>query len=112
MPPWAESLLAPDAPIVDLRGLCPRGKGPLGIPTSRGYATVARITYDDGDEVSWMLIVKPTLRGDEPVDVVQYHREHPNFPQEPTTEQFFNEPQWESYRRLGQHIAAQLFAAD
>ena len=31
------------------------------------------------------------------------------FPQEPTTDQFFDEAQWESYRALGEHIGAQLF---
>ncbi len=48
--------------------------------------------------------------GDEPADVLRYHSSHPSFPHESTAEQFFDEAQWESYRRLGQHIAEKLFA--
>ena len=42
-------------------------------------------------------------------DVLEYHRAHPNFPHEPTSDQFFDEAQWESYRKLGEHIARRLF---
>jgi hypothetical protein len=41
--------------------------------------------------------------GDEPEDVCHYRRSHP-FLQETTNDQFFDEAQWESYRRLGQHV--------
>ncbi len=55
------------------------------------------------------MILKPGLSGDEPPDVVEYQREHESFPQEPTTDQFFDEAQWESYRRLGEHLASRVF---
>jgi hypothetical protein len=71
---------------------------------------LARIRYFDTGETGWLLIVKPSLAGDEPVDVVQYQRTHPLFPQEPTSDQYFDEAQWESYRKLGEHIGATLFA--
>jgi len=55
-----------------------------------------------------LLLVKPTLLGNEPTDIVQYAANHPSFPQEPTSDQFFDEAQWESYRKLGEHIGARL----
>jgi hypothetical protein len=41
---------------------------------------------------------------------MNYHSAHPDFPQQTTVEQFFDEAQWESYRRLGQHIAERVFS--
>jgi hypothetical protein len=54
-------------------------------------------------------MIKPSLLGDETADVIQYQRTHPLFPQEPTSDQYFDEAQWESYRKLGEHIGAALF---
>ena len=71
---------------------------------SRAHASLARVDYADGSVPSWLLYVKASLMGEEPEDVRQYHRAHPDFPQEATTDQFFDERQWESYRRLGSHI--------
>lgn len=76
---------------------------------SRSHAVLARIHYVDTNEFSWLLIVKPSLMGDEAMDVTQYQRTHSLFPQEPTTDQYFDEAQWESYRKLGEHIGAELF---
>jgi hypothetical protein len=78
-------------------------------PFAKRHALLARIHYLDTDEFSWLLVVKPSLMGDEPADVVQYQRTHPSFPQEPTSDQYFDEAQWESYRKLGEHIGAELF---
>ena len=58
----------------------------------------------------YLLYIKATLTGDEPADLLQYHKSHPRFPQEPTMNQFFDEAQWESYRRLGEHIGLKLLA--
>ena len=79
-------------------------------PVGSRHALLARIRYVDTGETGWLLIVKPSLAGDEPVDVVQYQRTKPLFPQEPTSDQYFDEAQWESYRKLGEHIGASLFA--
>lgn len=84
---------------------------------SLAHAAIARITYPQKNEAGqplpakpgWLIYVKPTLDGDEPVDVQQYHVEHPEFPHESTGDQFFDEAQWESYRRLGEHIAEEVF---
>jgi len=79
-------------------------------PAGSRHALLARIRYVDTGETGWLLMVKPSLAGDEPVDVVQYQRTHSLFPQEPTSDQYFDEAQWESYRKLGEHIGATLFA--
>jgi hypothetical protein len=44
--------------------------------------------------------------------VTSYRVEHPEFPHESTDDQFFNEPQWESYRALGQTAAGELFSTN
>jgi Patatin-like phospholipase len=73
------------------------------------HALLARIHYLDTNTFSWLLMVKPSLMGDESMDVIQYQRTHPLFPQEPTSDQYFDEAQWESYRKLGEHIGVELF---
>ncbi|HZL47328.1 MAG TPA: hypothetical protein VFC28_13975 [Opitutaceae bacterium] len=78
---------------------------------ARRHALLARIRYFDTGEICWLLVLKPSLKGDESVDVTQYQRTHPLFPQEPTSDQYFDEAQWESYRKLGDHIGTTLFAS-
>jgi hypothetical protein len=84
----------------------------LGMPLSRSHLMLAKVTYPvvrDGDERhSLLVIVKPSITGDEPLDVLQYAASHPAFPQETTADQFFDEAQWESYRRLGEHIGDEV----
>jgi hypothetical protein len=78
---------------------------------STAHAALARVRYRDGDadgRSSWLVYVKATLTGDEPQDVCHYHRANPDFPHEATLDQFFDEAQWESYRRLGQHIGSRV----
>lgn len=78
-------------------------------PASRRHALLARIHYLDTNTFSWLLMIKPSLMGDEAIDVIQYQQTHPLFPQEPTSDQYFDEAQWESYRKLGEHIGIELF---
>ncbi len=78
---------------------------------SRAHAALARVVYGGDAPDSRLLLIKPALTGDEPEDLLQYHAAHPDFPQESTADQFFDEAQWESYRKLGEHVAETLFAA-
>ena len=57
-------------------------------------------------------LIYKLLTGDEPVDVQQYRSKNPAFPHDGTGDQFYDEAQWESYRRLGQHSAAVLVSLD
>ncbi len=56
-----------------------------------------------------IIVLKPRVIASAPVDVREYSATHPAFPQEPTTDQFFDEAQWESYRSLGLAIAERVF---
>ena len=76
---------------------------------SQCHAILARVHYLDNDEFSWLLVVKPSIMGDEATDVLQYQRKNTIFPHESTADQYFDEAQWESYRKLGEHIATELF---
>jgi hypothetical protein len=76
---------------------------------SRQHVAVGDILYPDGDR-GILLLFKPTLVGDEPGDVLQYKSRNDQFPHESTGDQFYDEKQWESYRRLGLHAARVAFA--
>lgn len=87
-----------------------RGTADHDKPYAHARAALARVRYEDETQAqSWLLYLKPGLLGDEPADLIKYHHDHPDFPQETTADQFFDEAQWESYRKLGQHMASQLF---
>lgn len=62
------------------------------------------------DNKGLLIYIKPTITGTEPQDVLNYRLGSPLFPHEPTTEQWFSESQFESYRCLGWHIAQNVFA--
>ena len=76
---------------------------------SRKHAAVARVRYGPNAQ-SVLLYVKATMTGDEPLDVLEYHRQHHRFPHQSVLDQFLDEAQWESYRALGEHCANPLFS--
>jgi hypothetical protein len=59
-----------------------------------------------------LIYVKPCFYGREPRDVFNYALGHPEFPHEPTSDQWFSESQFESYRSLGEHIGHELFKSE
>jgi hypothetical protein len=93
---------------------------PKSPPAEEGggtYWAIARIRYSCVDTVwdetqgkavpapdGMLLYIKPTLYGDEPRDVLEYKKSFPTFPHQSTGDQFFDEPQFESYRMLGSHV--------
>lgn len=83
---------------------------PHGRRSEMGYA-VGKIHYGGGKEPGTLVLLKPSLSKarDEPADVLGYASRNPTFPQQATTDQFFDESQFESYRRLGLHIGDQCF---
>jgi hypothetical protein len=70
---------------------------------AKAHAVLARVHFPDHEAI-WILFLKPSVSGDEPLDVRQYQDGHPEFPQQTTADQYFDEAQWESYRKLGEHI--------
>lgn len=61
------------------------------------------IRYPDGS-VGTLVYTKATVGSHESPDILHYKRTHPAFPHEPTSDQFFDEAQFESYRALGYHV--------
>jgi hypothetical protein len=83
--------------------------GPSGSGVARwAVGTIRYSPANPSDEAGVLIYVKPTLIGDEPVDVINYARTHPAFPQESTVNQWFDTPQFESYRMLGLHTVESL----
>ena len=68
---------------------------------------VGKIAYKSG-KVGYLLYLKSSFTGREPYDVQQYRLANPEFPQQSTADQFFDESQFESYRQLGKHAAEEL----
>jgi len=62
--------------------------------------------------IARIVVLKPSLIDTIALDVVSYSRQRPAFPQEPTGDQFYDEAQWESYRKLGVTIALRVFPQD
>jgi hypothetical protein len=76
------------------------------------HFVVGKIHYEmiDPDAKQGVFVyIKASLTGDEPADVLNYQSQHPDFPHETTADQWFTESQFESYRRLGQHIIESMF---
>ena len=90
-----------------------------GAPTSGVHYVVGHVVYDreharllgwgdlsDPDDRSGTIVwVKPSVMGLDPADVRQYSLENDVFPQQTTGDQWFDEAQFESYRRLGMECA-------
>jgi hypothetical protein len=58
-----------------------------------------------------MVWIKPRRLSGMPHDIAGYATENPAFPQQPTRDQFFDEEQWESYRKLGELSVERLLRA-
>lgn len=65
----------------------------------------------DGDGIGVLVVIKPTLRDRLEADVRRYSQQHADFPQQSTGDQWFDEAQFESYRRLGE-ASGQAAAAE
>ncbi|MBI1815037.1 MAG: patatin-like phospholipase family protein [Deltaproteobacteria bacterium] len=75
---------------------------------SSWHCAVGRIHYPD-EPSGTLVYLKASLTGDEPTDVLNYASVNPEFPHQPTGDQWFDESQFESYRALGCHIATTVF---
>ena len=79
--------------------------------TQRGIL-LARICYRCSDpqrrHFGTLVLVKPNLHQALDRDVLGYASRNSSFPQQSTADQFFDEAQWESYRRLGYDVGRAL----
>ncbi len=76
-----------------------------GMAKGNVHVAIGKIHYEciDGGEPrdDTLIYIKPVLDPTLSVDLDQYHSAHADFPQQSTLNQFFDEAQFESYRRLG-----------
>lgn len=80
---------------------------------SRQHFAVGDITYSGDEKPSGKLIyIKSSITGEEPVDIAEYALKNKSFPHQSTADQFFDEEQFESYRKLGMHIMDEAFQND
>ena len=88
---------------LDTKGITDKNKDTGFCTTHRAEGT---ITYPGDIEPSGtILYIKTALTGTEPADIREYHMNNHEFPQQPTSDQFFTEEQFESYRLLGYYAA-------
>lgn len=69
---------------------------------SLAHSVLGTIRYGNGEEGK-LLYIKLSVLGDEPEYINAYRAEHPQYPHEPTSDQFFTEDQFEAYRALGEY---------
>jgi Patatin-like phospholipase len=99
---------------IDIQQIDMRPRGANLQPVKGRYVAVATIRYkavDGPGAVDGQLIyIKPGIyKGDYfPQDVYNYCQQSPAFPHEPTSDQFFSESQFESYRALGRHAINEI----
>lgn len=79
--------------------------------SKRGYA-IGDIVYPKvGDQEAFigkLVYIKAVLIKDLPRDLYAYKAANPNYPNQPTTDQFFDQRQFESYRELGYQLTKQF----
>ena len=80
----------------------------LGLPTNEDGGPLLRGSRPAHEE-GYLIYLKPSLTGDESQDLLEYARRVPQFPHQTTADQWFDESQFESYRKLGMHVAEEAF---
>ncbi len=70
---------------------------------SAQHSAVGEIIYPDGT-TGWLIYLKPAVTSDEDADIIAYWLNHQDdhYPQQTTADQFYDEAQFEAYRRLGE----------
>jgi hypothetical protein len=98
---FAAEVTFDDADIQKLRDRPPEAHVIIGkIRYDSDHADALGLPENERDGV--LVVVKPNLSGGEPVDVKQYGYLHSDFPQQNTFDLWYDEAQFESYRRLGE----------
>ena len=94
---------------IDIEEMFMFPRKPDGMTNEGRYVATATIRYTavdgEGAKDGLLIYLKPNVYQDEyfPRDVFNYAQESKSFPHEPTSDQFFSESQFESYRALGRH---------
>ncbi len=85
-------------------------KFPDGLKLAKTGYISGRFNYGPEDNLpqGWFFYIKTTLIGDMSMRIRGYKGAHPDFPDETTADQFFDEDQFDAYRLLGSEIAREL----
>ncbi|WP_203525549.1 hypothetical protein [Crenobacter caeni] len=79
-----------------------RRAGQASPPDDDACAVLLRVRpAGELEPVCHIVLIKPRVPAGVPVDVAHYAALNPAFPQQTTVDQFFDDQQWESYRKLG-----------
>jgi hypothetical protein len=74
---------------------------------------IAEIVYPEKDGnrhyTGHLIYIRPSFYGTEPTDVVNYANAQATFPHQTTSDQFFDEKQFEAYRALGFYTMERIF---
>lgn len=81
-------------------------EGPVIAPHAHVFGRIMR----DGEQIGRILYVKAALTADVPWDVRAYAERYPDFPNQPTFDQLFEDDQFEAYRALGYHLTTVALA--
>ncbi len=77
------------------------------------HCAIGTIQYKsaDGKDVpnGHLICIKPCLCGKEPPDILNYSKANKDFPHQATSDQWFDESQFESYRMLGLHTIEEIY---
>ncbi len=90
----------------NLETLKPRSADGAAMPQAP-YHCIGTVHYaaaDGGGSDGRILYIKPGYHGTESAGIRAYALAHPAYPHEPTSDQWFGESQFESYRKLGFEI--------
>jgi hypothetical protein len=84
----------------------------LSSANSQACLALAQVHYeaeaDHPASSGVMILLKPNVFKGLPVDLMNFKEAHPDFPQQSTSDQSFDEAQWESHFRLGEEIGKRL----
>ena len=80
----------------------------LKIKEKEDCIAVGCINYQDCDYRGRLIYIKPNIATNVPASVFAYGRNNPQFPHEPTVDQWFNESQFNAYLQMGELIGARV----
>lgn len=90
----------------DLKDLIPSRRGDEFIPAKKGFL-IADIVYAD-NRIGKLIYINTTFCEGLSADLFAHKKDHPSFPEESTSNQFFDEKHFEAYRELGYQIALKM----
>ncbi len=80
------------------------GQNDMKYPLANKSYLIADIDYGNRPVKGKLIYIKTTLSNNLGADIHGYKRTHPDFPDQTTVDQFFDEVQFEAYRELGRQI--------